>query len=108
MWTAPKYKVKLSNGFEFVAYPGLESWESESALSEQSFSGGLRHVEIECVEGEDNDGLARTLENAILEYVYREDGRSKFMMRELGYGEREAMKLRSDVEYIAMMTGVEL
>lgn len=98
--------MKLSNGLELKGcrYSG-GSYETEESVGATDLAGGLRRVEITHTES----GEVEELNNVWLEgYAGRPEGGSRFSIRELGYYEREELKLKANVEYLAMMMGVEL
>ena len=98
--------VKFSNGLELKGCERRgDTYVTGEAVSASDLAGGLHRVEVKDTES----GSVEEYENVWLEGVRDvRGGRKAIDMRELGYYEREAMKLRSDVEYLAMMTGVEL
>lgn len=99
--------IKLSNGLELK---GCRSdgggYVTERVLSASDLAGGLRRVSITHTES----GEVEELSNLWLEYCLplSEGKGTRFLIRELGYYEREELKLKSNVEYLAMMMGVEL
>lgn len=98
--------VKFSNGLELKGCEmhGLTCVTSE-AVGMNDLAGGLRRVEVKDADS----GEVREYVDLWLDGVRGvRGGRTAIDLRELGYAEREALKLRSDVEYLAMMTGVEL
>lgn len=103
------YKVTLSDGTELT---GLllngNNFISRTEVDEGTFAGKLGHVRIEGPVSEDDFGLIGEHENMELVQVVPYGGEWWFILRDQPEGERERLQLRSDVDYVAMMTGVEL
>ena len=99
--------VKFSNGFELKGVRDLGGiWITEAKVRATDLAGGLRRVEVTDRE----TGVTNIMCDLWLESCAElADGSgTSIMVRELGYFERQSLKLKSDVEYLAMMTGVEL
>lgn len=104
------YKITFSDG---SVLDGLMSnannFISTQPLTREFFAGKLAHVKIEHVgEGENFDGLAGEFGRMKLDYLKDQEGGTWFVLRELGREELEQEQLRANVDYLAMMTGVEL
>lgn len=112
------YRVTLGDG---TVLDGLHlngnNFVSVIPVSEETFAGKLRNVKIECTDLSDEEfggygGLVG--EHAQMELVQimrtTEDlgGEWWFILRDIDPAELERVRLRGDVDYIAMMTGVEL
>ncbi len=111
-----KWKVTLSDGTE---YAGLElsgnTFYSERELSREMFTDGkLSKVKIECVEGSPEDLEQEALIGAHEHMKLLSCGRAewrKCWMLVLGYYSKEELReleVDGNLEYLAMMTGVEL
>lgn len=106
------YSINLSNG---TTLSGLKisgtCFVSKSAVSEQTFIGGLDRVSISgsAAEGEQmcpyELGEHRGME---LGGVFKLDGEWYFWLTEPNAEELAMLKVQADVEYLAMMSGVEL
>ena len=111
-----RYTVKLSDGtlLEGLRRNG-DSFMSEGELSPEVFRGKLRGVEISGPsEGIELGKLGRH-EVMELEWMGHYTPSCQgvadgwyFELRDLTAGELEALRDRSDIDYIAMMTGVQL
>ncbi len=104
------YKITFSDG---TVLGNLErnanNFISEQELSREYFAGKLEHVRIEYSgEGAEADDLSGEYGRMKLEYLKEQEGGTWFVLRELGREELAREQLRADVEYVAMMTGVEL
>lgn len=114
------YKITLGDG-TVLDELGLNgnNFISVKPVSEETFAGKLRNVKIECtsgdLEGEDFGGfggLGGT--HALMELVQitrtteELGGEWWFILRDVEPAELERVRLRGDVDYIAMMMGVEL
>ncbi|MBQ7154865.1 MAG: hypothetical protein IJR85_04850 [Synergistaceae bacterium] len=101
-----EFDLTLSNGetLRCWGYAGGNAFEYDGELGREKFAGGLREVVLKRAGSEESE----TLRNAVLDYCETREGVTYFSVRELGYEERKMEELRGNVEYIAMMTGVEL
>lgn len=92
--------IALSNGTELK---GLElngnNYISPEKLTEDTFADGLSPVVI---NGEEHEQMA------LVQCIQHADGRTWFILRDVTAEEIASAKLRSDIEYLAMMTNVEL
>ena len=103
------YKITFSDG---TVLAGLESnannFISKETLTREYFSGKLSRVVVE-YEGEESGGeLSGEYGQMKLEYLAEQEGGTWFVLRELGQEELAREQLRADVDYVALMTGVEL
>lgn len=76
---------------------------SRKEITEESFAGGLSEVTMEC-----DDGTIETLHHAELVQITRSGKEYWFVLRELTSGELDQLRIRSQIEYLAMMTDVDL
>lgn len=76
---------------------------SRKKITEESFAGGLSEVTLEC-----DDGTVETLHNVELVQITTSGKEYWFVLRELTSGELEALRTQARIEYIAMMTDVDL
>ena len=92
--------IALSNGTELT---GLElngnNYISKEALTEETFTDGLSPVVI---NGEVHDQMA------LVQCIQHEDGRSWFILRDVTAEEAAQAKFRADIDFLALMTDVEL
>ena len=95
-----KIPIALSNGTELT---GLElngnNYISKEALTEETFNDGLSPVAI---NGEVHDQMA------LAQCIQHEDGRTWFILRDVTAEEVAQAKLRADIDFLALMTDVEL
>lgn len=96
------YTMTLSDGTKLEGL-GLNgnNWISRKKLTEESFAGKLRHVEV---TGDED----YVFEHAELVQVRKYGSAWWFVLRELGPEEILREKLRSDLDFVAMMTDIEL
>ena len=103
------YTVELSNGKVFT---GLEQngtcYVSKVEVKASDFAGGTRRVKVkQIVEGQPT-AMETELECAELGSVFQVDGEWYFWFVERSAEELERMKDRADIEYLAMMSEVEI
>lgn len=104
------YKIKLSDGTT-ISGLGLSgnNFISTEPLTPEIFSGKLRKVEITYpAEGEIPEHT-ETYENMRLASIkdYGEKG-YYFVLTEIPRGELEMMKLKSSIEYLALMSDIDI
>lgn len=99
-----RYKITLSDGtvIDNLRLNG-NNFISNDTITENMFLGKLNHVEIT-----DNENNTETHENMELVQVTQYANEYWFILRDISSEELEKIKQRADLEYIAMMTGVEL
>lgn len=105
------YTVKLSNGRELKGLGrSYDMFTSEEPLDAGIFAGGLNGVVVEYDgEGEEPDyPKAGRYEHAQVSQVVKSGGLWVFGLRETPERVIEEQRVRADLEYIAMMCGVEL
>lgn len=97
------YKITLSDGtvLENLHLNG-NNFISENAVTEDMFVGNCCHMII------DNGEQDTVFENMELIHITVVDGKYWFAFRELTSEEIASIKMQSDIEYLAMMTGIEL
>lgn len=92
--------IALSNGTELT---GLElngnNYISPEKLTEDTFADGLSPVVI---NGEEHEQMA------LVQCIQHEDGRTWFILRDVAAEEVAQAKLRADIDFLALMTDVEL
>lgn len=76
---------------------------SDEDLTEDTFAGKLYNVTIT-----DSEGNTETIENGELISLYKEDGKTWFIIRETPVDVLKERKIQSDIQYIAMMADVDL
>lgn len=92
--------IALSNGTELT---GLElngnNYISPEKLTEDTFADGLSPVVI---NGEEHEQMA------LVQCIQHADGRTWFILRDVTAEEVAQAKLRADIDFLALMTNVEL
>ena len=103
------FTVKLADGTQLT---GLElngnNFISKTEVTEATFAGKLGHVVIEGDADDDMGGLIGEHEHMELVQVEQYGSEWWFILRDMSAAELERLKTRGDIDYIAMMTGVEL
>ena len=110
------FTITLADGTQLS---GLElngnNFVSKTEVTEDTFRGKLSNVIIEGDAEADEAGLIGTHENMELvqiayytQAVHGCDDGYYFVLRDIPVSELEVLKNRGDIDYIAMMTGVEL
>ena len=105
------WKITLADG---TTLDGLtlngNNFVSAKSITADAFAGKLSHVMIEGPEDVDDAGLRGEHEYMELLRCQKDDslGGYAFVLRDIPASELEKLKNRGDIEYIAMMTGVEL
>ena len=105
------FTVTLADG---TSITGLElngnNFVSKTEVTPEMFAGKLSHVTITGPDGVDDAGLRG--EHGLMELIrcQKDDslGGYAFVLRDIPAEKLEKLKNRGDIEYIAMMTGVEL
>lgn len=99
-----RYKITLSDGtvLDNLRLNG-NNFISNDTITKNMFLGKLNHVEIT-----DNKNNTKIHENMELVQVTQYANEYWFILRDISSEELEKIKQRADLEYIAMMTGVEL
>ena len=101
------WKITLSDGtkIENLRLNG-NNYISEEKLTEDDFKGKLSKVTIE--GSEDGQEIKKEYEHMeLVQIVHYEDG-YYFVLRELSATELKEIKMQSDIEYLAMMTDIDL
>ncbi len=92
--------IALSNGTELT---GLElngnNYISPEKLTEDTFADGLSPVVI---NGEEHEQMA------LVQCIQHADGRTWFILRDVTAEEVAQAKLRADIDFLSLMTDVEL
>lgn len=92
--------IALSNGTELT---GLElngnNYISPEKLTEDTFADGLSPVVI---NGEEHEQMA------LVQCIQHADGRTWFILRDVTAEEIASAKLRSDIDFIALMSDIDL
>lgn len=102
------WKITLADGtkLENLGLNG-NNFISDTKLTEDDFEGKLLNVKI---EGKTDDGQEIIEEHnhmELIQIVQYDDG-YYFALRDLTDEELEKMKMQSDIEYLAMMSDVDL
>ena len=106
------YTVTLSNGKAFtdLAVSG-SCFVSEQPVLEEDFTGGLRRVVLSGAAGDEEQPAP--FENGEhfglrLACVFQTDGKYYFALNQLSEEQLAREQSRADIDYLALMTGVEL
>lgn len=101
------WKITLADGTELKNL-GLNgnNFISETEVTEDIFRGNLSKV---IIEGKENGQPVKNeyKHMELVQIAHYEDG-YYFVLRELSQDELEKMKTQADIEYLAMMTNVDL
>ncbi len=103
------FTVTLADGTSIKGL-GLNgnNFVSKTEVTPEMFAGKLGHVVIEGPDGADDAGLIGEHEHMeLIQIAHYADG-WYFVLRDTPTEKLEGLKNRGDIEYIAMMTGVEL
>lgn len=97
------HKIVLANGQE-ISNLGLNgnNFVSLSPISENIFEDNLSPVTIYA------DGISEVHENMELVQITRVGAEHWFILRDITQKELDEIRLRADVDFIAMMTDIEL
>ena len=98
------YTITLADGTELADLTkNGDSYISSEEISESIFDDNLYEIQV-------NDGTTTTeYENLeLIRFEQKASGECWFALRELSAPELEKLQMQSDIEYVAMMTGVEL
>lgn len=101
------WKITLSDGTQLknLRLSG-NNYISEVKLTEDDFKGKLSKVTIE--GSEDGQEIKQEYQHMeLVQIVHYEDG-YYFVLRELSADELKEIKMQSDIEYLAMMTDIDL
>jgi hypothetical protein len=102
------WKITLADGtkLENLGLNG-NNFISDTKLTEDDFEGKLLNVKI---EGKTEDGKEIIEEHSHMELIQiaQYDDGYYFALRDLTDEELEKMKMQSDIEYLAMMSDVDL
>ena len=97
------YKLTLSNGREIT---GLRmngnNFISNTGITSDMFEGGLAPVVIS------GNGTMEVHENMELVQITQMNGEYWFVLRDITQKELDEIRIRADVDFIAMMTDIEL
>ena len=105
------YAIRLSNGKELTGlHLNGSAFETEEDMKFEDIVGGLRHVVIEQTEAEEwkPEDVAGEYDNMMVGYIGRHGGVTQLVLNAADEEEQERLKVRADIDYIAIMTGVEL
>ena len=105
------WKVTLADGttVDELSLNG-NNFISKTELTPETFTGKLSRVSIEGPEGADDAGLRGEHGAMTLARCQKDDGLGgyAFVLVDVSEADMEKLRNRGDIEYIAMMTGVEL
>ncbi len=98
------YTITLSDG---TVLPNLSmngnNFISNDDIDEEIFSGRLSTVEI--YDGEETRSISPA---ELVRFKKEDDGAYHFVLRKISQDRLDAIKIQSDIEYIAMMSDIEL
>ena len=107
--TNKTFTVTLADGTQLG---GLElngnNFITTQGITESTFAGKLSRVIISGDANADMFGLIGEHHNMELVQIQKHGAENWFILRDIPAGELERMQNRGDIDYIAMMTGVEL
>ena len=104
------YTIILGNGkvLQGVERDGM-TWMTREELTRETFRGGLMSLKVEGPEpGEGEEDIRGEYGVQRLDALYRTGKWTSFVLTGVSPEERGLLKVQGDVEYIAMMMGVEL
>ena len=99
------WKITLSDGTQLkdLKLSG-NNYISKTKITEDDFKGKLSKITIE----NETDKTSEELEHVeLVQIVHYEDG-YYFVLRQLSADEIDKLKMQGDIEYLAMMTDVDL
>ncbi len=106
------YAVTLSDGTAITRlHLNGSVFETTQTITREDIEGKLRHVRIvrtEPYEDTDMEGLAGEYESMKLGYFMKHGEVTQILLLPRDEAEAEKLQLRGDIDYLAMMTGVEL
>ena len=105
------YTITLSNGHTYSgARLNGTVYELPGEVSREDIAGGLKRVVVKLSGelGECEADMSGEYENVQLGYYRVRNGRTYVQFNERDIREVEKVRVRGDIDYIAMMTGVEL
>lgn len=99
-----KYTITLSDGSQITDLTlNGNNYISAKKVTEETFAGKLSTVTITC-----DDGTETVLTDAELVQVVKMGKEYWFILRELSAAELAELKVRADIDYIAVMADIEL
>lgn len=102
-----KWKITLSDGTQLTDLRlNGNNYISEVKLTEDDFKGKLSKVTIE--GSEDGQEIKQEYEHMELVQIVQYENEYHFVLRELSAAELKEIKMQSDIEYLAMMTDIDL
>ena len=105
------YSVTLSNGVKLTGlHVNGSAFETQEDVSREDLAGGLRRVVVKRESEDEGEGYMPEgeYENMKLGYYGRHGGVLQFVLCEADAREQELLRLRGDIDYVAMISGVEL
>lgn len=99
------FKITLADGTQLKNLKlNGNNYISKTEITEDDFKGKLSKITIE----NETDKTSEELEHMeLVQIVYYEDG-YYFVLRQLSADEIDKIKTKADIEYLAMMTDVDL
>lgn len=101
------YKITLSNGYvlDNLTLNG-NNFISEQEITDDMFTGNCASVTIE--HEESGETIVENHENMRLVQISKMGDTWWFILDDISESEMENIKMKSDIAYVAMMTGVDL
>ena len=101
------WEITLSDGtkLENLRLSG-NNYISNTKITENDFKGKLSKVTIE--GSEDDQEIKQEYEHMELVQIVQYENEYHFVLRELSAAELKEIKMQSDIEYLAMMTDIDL
>lgn len=101
------WKITLSDGTQLTDLRlNGNNFVSESEITEETFRGKLSKVVFEGKVNE-NEFKQECRQMELVQIVHYEDG-YYFVLREISQEELNKIKTKADIEYLAMMTNVDM
>lgn len=98
------YKIILANGYVLDDLrKEISYYVSDKPIDQEVLKDNLYRIEIS------HDGIRNQLKNMkLVSYYQKENGETGFAIESVSEMELEIAKIRSNLDYIAMMTGVNI
>ena len=102
------WKITLADGtkLENLSLNG-NNFVSENEITEDIFEGNLLKVKIEGINDEGQEIIEEHNHMELVQIAHYKDG-YYFVLRDISEAELEKLKMQSDIEYLAMMSDIDL
>ena len=103
------YTIRLSDGttLENLRLNG-NNFISQTPITSDMFAGKLKKVWITCPGYDEGEEITQELNNVELVAIQKYPDGYNFILREIPSDELEQKRIKGDIEYIAMMSDIEL